>query len=58
VAFNKGVQDAGTPNVYKGTQSLESHTQTEDELQEMLAWWRERKRALQTEPDTDQEGCR
>jgi hypothetical protein len=52
---NKGVQDTSTQDVYKGTQNLEGSTKAGDELQEMLAWWRERKHALQTESDTEQE---
>lgn len=44
-----------TPNVHQSTQTPERATDTGDELQEMLAWWRERKRALQIEADTEQE---
>ena len=38
--------------VYK---PLSEFTESWDEFQEMLAWWRERKRSLQTEADTEQE---
>ena len=41
--------------VYQSTQISKQATETGDELQEMLAWWRERKRALQIEADTEQE---
>src|SRR5882724_11134031 len=50
-----GTQQVNTGIPDKGTQNLERPTQTGDELQEMLAWWREHKRALQTESDTEQE---
>jgi hypothetical protein len=38
-----------------GTQISERSAETEDELLELLIWWRERKRALQTKDDTEQE---
>jgi transcriptional regulator with XRE-family HTH domain len=50
-----GVPEEGVPYVHEGTQQPAQPTETEDDLQEMLAWWRERKRALQTESDTEQE---
>ena len=52
---HKSVQDEGTPNVYQGTQIPDEHTETEDELQEMLAWFREHKRALQPRDDPEHE---
>ena len=45
----------GTPKAYTGIQTAVEFAESWDEFQEMLAWWRERKRALQTEADTDQE---
>src|SRR5207248_5764747 len=51
-----GVPEEGVPFVHKGTQPQETTTETrDDEFQEMLTWWRERKRALQTGADTEQE---
>jgi transcriptional regulator with XRE-family HTH domain len=48
--------DEDTPNVYDSTQISKHAIETGDtELQELLAWWRERKRSLQTEADTEQE---
>jgi transcriptional regulator with XRE-family HTH domain len=47
--------DERTPKVYTGIQTAVEFAESWDEFQEMLAWWRERKRALQTETDTDQE---
>ena len=47
--------DEGTPKVYAGIQTAVEFAESWDEFQEMLAWWRERKRTLQTEADTDQE---
>jgi transposase-like protein len=47
--------DEGTPNVYTGIQIAVEFAESWEEFQEMLAWWRERKRSLQTEADTDQE---
>jgi hypothetical protein len=44
-----GVPEEGTPYVHQGTQTQEKAPQTEDELQELFAWWRERKRALKTD---------
>jgi hypothetical protein len=41
--------------VYNSTQISKTTTETGDELQEMLTWWRERKRALQIEDNPDQE---
>jgi response regulator of citrate/malate metabolism len=52
---NIGIPDRGAPDVYKSTQYLISPPRPGDELQEMLVWWRERKRALQTESDIEQE---
>ena len=53
--LRRRIEKLSTPNVYSSTQSPEKDTQAGDELQEMLAWWRERKRALQTEGNQDQE---
>jgi Winged helix-turn-helix DNA-binding len=50
-----GTSDESTPKVYTGIQSAVEFAESWDEFQEMLAWWRERKRALQTEADTEQE---
>ena len=50
-----GTSDAGTPIVYTGIQTAVDFAESWDEFQEMLAWWRERKRALQTEADTEHE---
>jgi response regulator of citrate/malate metabolism len=50
-----GVPEEGIPYVHQGTQNPSKAAETGDELQEMLAWWRERKRALQTRDDTEQE---
>ena len=47
--------DESTLNVYTGIQTAVEFAESWDEFQEMLAWWRERKRALQTEGDTEQE---
>lgn len=47
--------DEGTPKVYTGVQIAVEFAESWDEFQEMLAWWRERKRTLQTEGDTEQE---
>ena len=48
--------DEDTPNVYDSTQISKHAIETGDtELQELLTWWRERKRALQTAGDTEQE---
>ena len=44
-----------TPKVYTGIQTAVEFAESWDEFQEMLAWWRERKRALQTGADTEQE---
>jgi len=52
---HKSVPDEGTPNVYQSTQISNEPTETEDELQEMLAWFREHKRALQPRDDPEQE---
>ncbi len=52
---HKSVQDEGTPNVYQGTHISDEHTETEDDIQEMLAWFREHKRALQPRDDPEQE---
>ena len=51
-----GVPEEGIPYVHQGIQAQEKAAETrDDEFQEMLAWWRARKRALQTEGDTEQE---
>ena len=51
-----GVSTEGISNVYDSTQISKHAIETGDtELQELLAWWRERKRALQVEGDTEQE---
>jgi response regulator of citrate/malate metabolism len=50
-----GTTDESTPNVYTGIQTAVEFAESWEEFQEMLAWWRERKHALQTEADTDQE---
>ena len=50
-----GVPEEGIPYVHQGIQQPAQPTETGDDLQEMLTWWRERKRALQTQEDTDQE---
>ena len=50
-----GTQDEGMPNVYQGTQIPDEPTETGNELQEMLAWFREHKRALQPRDDPEQE---
>ena len=47
--------DESTPEVYTGVQTAVEFAESWDEFQEMLAWWRERKRTLQTEGDTEQE---
>ena len=52
---HKSVPDVGTPYVYQSTQTPDEQTETEDELQEMLAWFREHKRALQPRDDPEQE---
>ena len=46
--------EEGTPKVYAGIQTAVEFAESWDEFQEMLAWWRERKRALPTEADTEQ----
>ena len=54
--MDTGVSNEGTSNLYDSTQISKHAIETEDtELQELLAWWRERKRALQTAGDTEQE---
>ena len=50
-----GVQNEGTPNVYDSTQISKQATETEDELQELLTWWRERKLTVQVKDDPEQE---
>jgi response regulator of citrate/malate metabolism len=50
-----GVPEEGIPYVHEGTQQPAHPTETGDDLQEMLAWWRERKRSLQSHEDTEQE---
>jgi AraC-like DNA-binding protein len=50
-----GTSDGSTPKVYTGIQTAVEFAESWEEFQEMLAWWRERKRALQTEADTEQE---
>ncbi len=55
---HKGVplgQRMGIPNVYKSTQLPEKATETQDELQELLTWWRERKLTVQMKDDPEQE---
>ena len=52
---NTGVQNEGTPNVYDSTQISKQVTETEDELQELLTWWRERKLTVQMKDDPEQE---
>lgn len=47
--------DESTPKVYTGIQTAFEFAESWDEFQEMLAWWRERKRSLQTEVDIEQE---
>ena len=47
--------DESTPKVYTGIQTVVEFAESWDEFQEMLAWWRERKRAAQTDADTEQE---
>jgi DNA-binding Lrp family transcriptional regulator len=47
--------DESTPKVYTGIHTAVEFAESWDEFQEMLAWWRERKRALQTEAYTEQE---
>jgi response regulator of citrate/malate metabolism len=49
------VPEHGIPYVHEGTQQTTQPTETTDDLQEMLAWWRERKRVLQNQEDTEQE---
>jgi transcriptional regulator with XRE-family HTH domain len=53
--LRRRLQRLGTPTVYTGTQSPENAPETEDELLELLIWWRTRKRALQTSDDIEQE---
>jgi DNA-binding transcriptional regulator LsrR (DeoR family) len=50
-----GVPESGVPYVDEGTPQPTQPTETGDDLQEMLAWWKERIRALQTHEDTEQE---
>ena len=50
-----GALDERTPEVYTGVQTAVEFAEPWDEFQEMLAWWRERKRALQIEADTEQD---
>ena len=50
-----GVPEEGVPYVHQGTQTPEQATKTEDELQEMLTWWRERKLAVQRKDDLEEE---
>ena len=38
--LRKRIKALGTPTVYQGTQTPEALTDTGDELQEMLEWWR------------------
>ena len=55
---HKGVplgRDIRTPDVYQSTPPPAALTEAWDELIEMLEWWRERKRAVQTEGDPEQE---
>ena len=52
---DEGVSKLGTPNVYKGTQSSKKADKDRDDLQEILAWWKARKRALQIAADTVQQ---
>jgi hypothetical protein len=50
-----GVPDEGTPAVHQSTQAQEKGTETGDELQELLNWWRERKLTVQIRDDPEQE---
>jgi transcriptional regulator with XRE-family HTH domain len=45
----------GISNVYQSTQTQNEQTKIGDELQAMLDWWRERRRALQIRDDPEQE---
>ena len=47
--------DESTPKVYTGVQTVVEFAESYEEFQEILAWWRERKRALQTGADTEHE---
>ena len=49
------VPDKSTPDVYTGILLQTDFPKAWGELQEVLEWWRERERALQTEADTEQE---
>jgi Winged helix-turn-helix DNA-binding len=42
-------------NVYLCTQELDQDSESNKDLRELLEWWRARKRALQTEANTEQE---
>ena len=47
--------DECVPEVHHGTHAPAEITAVWDEMQEILAWWRARKRALETDADTGQE---
>lgn len=50
-----GTSEEGTQKVYTGIQTAVEFAESWEEFQEMLAWWRERKRSLQIESDNEQE---
>jgi transcriptional regulator with XRE-family HTH domain len=50
-----GVSDQGTLDVYLGTQDLDQDPESNEDLRELLEWWKERKRALQIRDDLHQE---
>jgi response regulator of citrate/malate metabolism len=53
--MDTGTQNESTHSVHKSIQTPEQAPEISDELQEMLAWWRHRKHALQIEDDLEQE---
>ena len=52
---HSGVPDSDTPCVYPVSEYPNEPAKTEDELLELLVWWRARKRALQTADNPEQE---
>ena len=50
-----GVQSEGTPDVYQSTQTQDEDLESNEDLRELLEWWKARKHALQIRDDLYQE---
>jgi response regulator of citrate/malate metabolism len=54
--LRRRIENLGTPNVYPSTQNPEKAVERgNDDLEEMLTWWRERKSILLSREDAAQE---